>query len=422
MSQAAIRGAVGPASPEPSPDGGAAVAAQLVEVVVPVHNEQHVLAGSVRRLHSYLAETFPCRFRITIADNASTDATWQVAGGLAAELREVRAVHLDLKGRGRALRQVWGESDADVVAYMDVDLSTGLEAFLPLVAPLLSGHSDLAIGSRLHRGAAVVRGPKREVISRTYNALLRATMAAGFSDAQCGFKAARTAIVQALLAEVEDNAWFFDTELLLLAERSGLRIHEVPVDWVDDPDSRVDIVRTVIDDLRGMVRVARRSLSGPAAPPPPPRVRQQGLAPGLPWQLAGFAVVGTVSTLAYVLLYLGLRQLVPALAANALALGVTAVANTAANRRFTFGVTGRRDALRHQAQGGVAFLVGLALSSGAVAAVQWAAPGSSHTVELAALAAANALATLVRFVLMRVWVFPPRRTGRRRSAEGEQAR
>ncbi|WP_377270305.1 glycosyltransferase [Peterkaempfera sp. SMS 1(5)a] len=414
MSHTATWGTVGPASPEPFLDGGTAVTAKLVEVVVPVYNEQHVLEGSVRRLHSYLAETFPYRFRITVADNASTDATWQVATALAAELREVHAVHLDLKGRGRALRQVWGESDADVVAYMDVDLSTGLEAFLPLVAPLLSGHSDLAIGSRLHRGSAVVRGPKREFISRTYNVLLRATMAAKFSDAQCGFKAARTGIVKALLAEVEDNAWFFDTELLLLAERSGLRIHEVPVDWVDDPDSRVDIVRTVIDDLRGMGRVARRSLSGAARLPVPPRVQQAKLPPGLPWQLASFAAVGTLSTLAYVLLYLGLRQLVPALVANALALGATAVANTAANRRFTFGVTGARDALRHQVEGGIAFLIGLALSSGAIAAVQLAVPDASHTAELGALVAANALATLVRFVLMRVWVFHPRRAARHR--------
>ncbi|MCD0482255.1 glycosyltransferase family 2 protein [Streptacidiphilus sp. ASG 303] len=387
----------------------------MVEVVVPVHNEEHVLERSVRRLHAYLAETFPYRFRITVADNASTDGTWRAAAALAAELPGVEAVHLDLKGRGRALRHVWGASDADVVAYMDVDLSTGLEAFLPLVAPLLSGHSDLAIGSRLHRGSAVVRGPRREFVSRTYNVLLRATMAAKFSDAQCGFKAGRADVVRALLAEVEDEAWFFDTELLLLAERSGLRIHEVPVDWVDDPDSRVDVVRTAVDDLKGMARVARRSLSGAARLPVPPRVRAARMPPGLPWQLASFAVVGALSTLAYALLYLALRQAVPALAANALALAATAVANTAANRRFTFGVTGTRDALRHQVEGGVAFLVGLALSSAAVAAVGAAAPGASHGVELGALVAANALATLLRFVLMRVWVFHPRRDARRRS-------
>ncbi|GAA4858362.1 bifunctional glycosyltransferase family 2/GtrA family protein [Kitasatospora terrestris] len=398
-----------------------AVRTRLVEVVVPVHNEEHTVERCVRRLHAYLGETFPYDYRITIADNASVDGTWQVATALAEEIPQVGAVHLDLKGRGRALRQVWGDSDADVVAYMDVDLSTGLEAFLPLVAPLLSGHSDLAIGSRLHRGSAVVRGPKREFISRTYNFLLRATMAAKFSDAQCGFKAGRTDVVRRLLAEVEDNAWFFDTELLLLAERSGLRIHEVPVDWVDDPDSRVDIVRTALDDLKGMARVARRSLAGtarvevPVGVPPAGgwgRVEQARLPPGLGWQLASFAVIGTLSTLAYVLLYLGLRQVVPALLANAFALGVTAVFNTAANRRFTFGVTGPRDALKHQVEGGIAFVIGLVLSSGAIALLHAVRPDAGRAVELAALIGANALATLVRFLLLRVWVFNPRRARR----------
>ncbi|MFC1415260.1 glycosyltransferase [Streptacidiphilus cavernicola] len=388
-----------------APDGRTA----LVEVVVPVYNEEHVLDASVRRLHAYLTATFPYRFGITVADNASTDATWQVATALSAELPRVRAVHLDRKGRGRALREVWSSSEADVVGYMDVDLSTGLDAFLPLVAPLLSGHSDLAIGSRLHRDSAVVRGPKRELISRTYNLLLRTTMAAGFSDAQCGFKAARTDVVKALLGSVEDQAWFFDTELLLLAERSGLRIHEVPVDWVDDPDSRVDIVRTVKDDLRGMWRVARSTLRGGDRPPVPPRERPTRQRPALRWQLSSFAVIGVLSTAAYLALYLILRQLTPAVMANAVALFATAVANTAANRRFTFGVAGSRDALRHQVEGGVAFLIGLVLSTATLALVHAADPGASHLAELGALVGANALATVARFVLMRSWVFRPGR-------------
>ncbi|MBF9071596.1 bifunctional glycosyltransferase family 2/GtrA family protein [Streptacidiphilus fuscans] len=391
---------------------------KLVEVVVPVYNEEHVLAQSIRTLHGYLRENFPYRFRITIADNASTDRTRQVADELAADLPDVRLVHLDQKGRGRALRHVWGSSDADVVSYMDVDLSTGLEAFLPLVAPLLSGHSDLAIGSRLHRGSAVVRGPKREIISRTYNFLLRATLAAKFSDAQCGFKAARTEVVQALLAEVEDETWFFDTELLLLAERSGLRIHEVPVDWIDDPDSRVDIVRTVKDDLKGMWRVGRKALSGATRLPVPPRVSRAQLPTGMRWQLSSFAVIGVLSTLAYLVLYLLLRQAAPAELANAVALFVTAIANTAANRRFTFGVTGSRDGLRHQVEGGIAFLIGLVLSTLALALAGAVSPHASHLVELVWLVAANGLSTVVRFVLLRAWVFHPRRAARQaRDAE-----
>ena len=358
---------------------------RVVEVVVPVHNEEHVLEASIRRLHGYLAASFPFPFRITIADNASTDATWPLALRLAGQLPQVRAVHLDQKGRGRALRQVWGASDADVVAYMDVDLSTGLEALLPLVAPLLSGHSDLAIGTRLANGAAVVRGPKRELVSRCYNLLLRATMRARFSDAQCGFKAGRTEVVQALLPEVEDQAWFFDTELLLAAQRGGLRIHEVPVDWVEDTDSRVDVVRTALDDLRGMARVARQ-------------------------QLPSFAAIGVVSTLAHLGLFWLLRSVMGAVAANALALLVTAVANTAANRRFTFGIRGRDRRVRQQLEGLAVFGLGLAVTTGALGLLERAAGTPSRTAEVAALVAANAAATLARFVLLRSWVFHPHRT------------
>jgi putative flippase GtrA len=374
---------LGASAPAP---GSGRQARPLVEVVVPVHNEERALEASIWRLHGYLTAHFPFAFRITVADNASTDATWPLARKLAGQLPRVRAVHLDQKGRGRALRHVWSGSDADVVAYMDVDLSTGLEALLPLVAPLLSGHSDLAIGSRLARGAAVVRGPRRELVSRCYNLLLHAALRARFSDAQCGFKAGRTEVVQALLPAVEDQAWFFDTELLLLAERSGLRIHEVPVDWVDDPDSRVDVARTALDDLRGMARMAR--------------------------QLPSFAAIGVVSTLAYLALYWLLRTQASAMVANLVALLATAVANTAANRRWTFGVRGRPARLRQHLEGLAVFGLGLALTSGALWLLDQVAGDAGRAAEMAALVAANAAATLLRFVLLRSWVFHPRRTPR----------
>ena len=228
---------------------------RLVEVTVPVYNEEEVLEQSVRLLHSYLTDNLPFAFVITIADNASTDGTFAIAQRMHTELPRVRAVHLDRKGRGLALRHVWSSSEADIVAYMDADLSTGLDAFLPLIAPLLSGHSDLSVGSRLAHGAQVVRGPKREIISRVYNLLLRTVLSARFSDAQCGFKAGRTEVIRALLPTVADDTWFFDTELLMLAQRKGLRIYQVPVTWTEDPDSTVEIVRTALADLRGVVRL-----------------------------------------------------------------------------------------------------------------------------------------------------------------------
>jgi glycosyltransferase involved in cell wall biosynthesis len=236
----------------------------LVDVVIPVYNEERDLGPSVRRLHEFLTSRFPFAAAITIADNASNDGTLAVAQALVKELPQVRVLHLDAKGRGRALRAAWLQSDAAVVAYMDVDLSTDLNALLPLVAPLLSGHSDLAIGSRLAHGARVKRGPKREFISRAYMLVLRLALDAHFSDAQCGFKAVRTSIAKQLVPSVRDEAWFFDTELLILAQRAGLRVHEVPVDWTDDPDSRVAIVRTAIDDLRGVLRLRFGSGSGGA--------------------------------------------------------------------------------------------------------------------------------------------------------------
>ncbi|HEY3183075.1 MAG TPA: dolichyl-phosphate beta-glucosyltransferase [Gaiellaceae bacterium] len=230
---------------------------QTVEIVVPVHDEEAALEPNVELLLDYLEREFPFRYRVAIADNASRDFTPEVAALLAGRHPEVSVLRLERKGRGLALRTAWLASGADVVSYMDVDLSTNLESFLPLVAPILSGHSEVAIGTRLAHHAHVRRRVKREVLSRGYNALIHAGFRAGFSDAQCGFKAVRADVARRLLPLVEDDGWFFDTELLLLAERNGLRIHEVPVDWIEDLDSRVDLLPTIAGDVRGLWRVRR---------------------------------------------------------------------------------------------------------------------------------------------------------------------
>ncbi|MFI6625793.1 glycosyltransferase [Streptomyces sp. NPDC050528] len=396
----------------PAGDAGTPV----LDVVIPVYNEEKDLQPCVLRLHEHLKRTFPYAFRITIADNASIDTTPQVAARLESEIPEVKSFRLEQKGRGRALRTVWSASDAPILAYMDVDLSTDLNALLPLVAPLISGHSDLAIGSRLARSSRVVRGAKREFISRTYNLILRGSLQARFSDAQCGFKAIRRDVAQALLPLVEDTGWFFDTEMLVLAERAGLRIHEVPVDWVDDPNSTVHIVKTATEDLKGVWRVGKALASGSL---PLDRVTRpfgddprdrdiQDVPKGLARQLVGFCVVGGLSTLFYLVLYSLFRQFGGSQVANALALLVSAVANTAANRRLTFGVRGRGGAVRHQAQGLVVFAIGLALTSGSLAALNAASSNPAHSTELAVLVAANLAATVLRFLLFRAWVFPDR--------------
>jgi glycosyltransferase involved in cell wall biosynthesis len=383
------------ATPARSPRPSLVVAgfAPTVDVVIPVYNEERALAANVRRLRQYLSAEFPFPAVVTIADNASSDATLRVARALAEELPGIRVLHLDEKGRGRALASAWLTSDAEIVAYMDVDLSTDLAALLPLVAPLLSGHSSVAIGSRLARGARVVRGPKRELISRSYNLLLRLLLRVGFRDAQCGFKAVRRDVAAVLIPAIKDRNWFFDTELLVLAERAGLRVHEVPVDWVDDPDSRVDIVATAVEDLGGIWRLLRRR--GPD---------DSGLIP----QAARFGLIGLASTAAYAGIFWSLRGAVPAITANLIALAITAIANTAANRRVTFGVRGSQRLFRDHLSGLLALAVALAVTSLTILALHAVLPSASRLVEIATLTAASAFATGVRFLLLRSFLFHAR--------------
>lgn len=382
----------------------------LIDVVVPVYNEATDLEQSVRALDEYLCNALPYRYRVTIADNASQDGTWLIAQRLAHTMPHVVAVHLEQKGRGRALKQVWLASDADVVAYMDVDLSTDLAAVLPLVAPLVSGHSDIAIGTRLARTSRVTRGAKREFISRSYNLVLRTALQASFSDAQCGFKAMRRDVAQQLLPLVEDTNWFFDTELLVLAQRADLRIHEVPVDWIDDPGTTVNIISTATEDLRGVARLIRGFASGSI---PVARVRAELAGPELPTTMPGvprgllgqmlrFGVVGVMSTIAYFVLYVLLRGAMEAQVANLVAQIVTAVANTAVNRAFTFRVHGSRGLVKHHATGLLAFAIAVTLTSGSLWGLHSAFPGVSTWVEILVLTAANLVATLVRFLALRL--------------------
>jgi putative flippase GtrA len=381
-----------------------------VEIVIPAYNEEAVLEASIRRLHLYLSDRFPLTWTVTIVDNASRDQTWGIACRLANQLAGVRAVHLDDKGRGLALRAAWSASTAAIVAYMDVDLSTDLDALLPLVAPLVSGHSDVAIGSRLAPGARVVRGPKREIISRTYNLLLKAVLHNGFSDAQCGFKAVRSDVARALLPLVADDGWFFDTELLVLAEHNGLRIHEVPVDWIDDPDSRVDVAGTAMSDLRGIWRMVTRFAAGGGVLPAG-ALAGDDVSPGLASQAVRFAAIGAVTTAIFGVLFLMLAGPVGPIAADVIALGVSAAANLAANRRITFAVRGRASRRRHYRTGLVVAFLPVVLTVAALLGLGWAGFHSLLT-ELAALTLVNAIATIAKFLLLRRWVFGFASTGR----------
>jgi hypothetical protein len=426
-----------------------------VDIVIPVYNEEEQLAVSVTALRDFLDSSFPFSATVTIVDNASTDRTAEIAVELAAALPGVEAIHLDRKGRGLALRTAWSQSTATVVAYMDVDLATGLEALLPLVAPLLSGHSDLAIGSRLAHGAHVIRGTKREFISRGYNLLLRSALRSACTDAQCGFKAMRREAALEILPLVQDDQWFFDTEVLVTAQRIGLRIHEVPVDWVDDIDSRVDVVHTAVDDLRGVLRLLgpstrhrvqrgggrttgpRRRMTG-ASPEPstkrPAGPGRTGIAHVPEWapmslnaepgprlvssaerlpagevfsdELIRFAGVGAVSTMAYAGLFACLEPALGGFAANAVAIVLCSAGNTAAHR----GMNGaaRHGLDRNQRALTAAALLGVSLSfSTAAIAVTRAVGLDSLAPELCAVTVANAGAAVIRYAILRSLVFRP---------------
>lgn len=369
--------------------------APTVDVVIPVHDEQEVLGPSVRLLHSYLTDCFPFSWRITIVDNASGDRTWSEAERLVAELGGVAALHLDRKGRGLALRTAWVRSDAAVVAYMDVDLSTRLDALLPLVAPLVSGHSDLAIGSRLAPGANVARGPRRELISRSYNTILRTVFASKVHDAQCGFKAVRADVARRLVPEIRDDGWFFDTELLLLADHNGLRVHELAVDWVDDPDSSVDVVGTALGDLAGTIRMARRFLSG-RGDIELAGAERHDVDDDLGRRLITFGLIGSISTGVSLVLFLLLAPRLGAVGANLVALAATFAANSWANARFT--------ARRRRVRWGRALaLLGASVVGSTAALVVVDALGAGPAVQVGVLLATWAAASLVRLALVDGW-------------------
>ncbi|MCF2588889.1 glycosyltransferase [Brevibacterium sp. UCMA 11752] len=371
-----------------------------VDLVVPVYNEETALAASVETLLRATSEG-DSHVTIIIADNASTDSTPTIAETLVAKHPNVRYVRLEQKGRGRALSTVWSASSSDVVAYTDVDLATDVRALAPMVEVIRSGIADVAIASRLLPGLAISRGVKREVISRCYNRLLGVSLGVGYSDAQCGFKAMSAKSAKMLLPMVEDTEWFFDTELLTRAEWAGLRIHEFGTDWVDDPNSSVDVLSTAWSDVRGIVRLRRSTRNSSEI--------SLGInevpAPNTGAQILHFIDVGIVSTLLYAVLFLcGVQMLSPAVA-NLGALLVSTVANTGLNRRHTFGVRAPHHGLAAQVKGLAAFALCLAFTSAGLALTSGFTGPLATIGTLTVLTLANLLATIVRFVLLRTWVF-----------------
>ena len=389
---------------DPTPEPADCAEPPLVEVAIPVYNEEMVLESSVRKLRSYLDESFPFSASIVIVDNASVDSTWAIAARLSEELDGVTAIHLDEKGKGLAIRTAWTASRSPIVAYMDADLSTGLDGFLPLIAPLVSGHSQLSIGSRIDPGARVLRGAKREFISRSYNLLLRGALRCGFSDAQCGFKAMRRDAVEPVMDQVEDQHWFFDTELLLQAERQGLRIHEVPVDWIDDPDSRVNIGGAMRDDLHGVWRLTRQRWFDSSSRDESPLRQSDADAFDQHGELARYASVGIASTIACLTLFFIFRSWLGIFGANVAATALTTAVNTFAHARFTFRRRAQGRARYAVITGSCSFAVAIGLTS-ATLAFTYLIGRTSPAAEAVAIIVGMVAASCVRFVLLREWAF-----------------
>ncbi len=229
-----------------------------VDVIIPVLNEAHVLEKSVETVRAYLRENLPCKWRVVVADNGSKDGTSEVAQKLvAAHPEDVALMQLELRGRGRALRHAWMQSSADIVGYMDVDLSTELAAVPRAVRAITEEGYDIAIGSRLMRESQTRRKFKREFISQCYNIMVKSVLWTKFSDAQCGFKFVTREVVERIVPQIKDQSWFFDTEMLVLGEKQGYRIKDLPVIWIEDDDSRVKIVQTAWDDIKGILRLRR---------------------------------------------------------------------------------------------------------------------------------------------------------------------
>jgi glycosyltransferase involved in cell wall biosynthesis len=246
-----------------------------VDVVIPVLNEAHVLEKSVGIVREFLSQSLSHRWRVVIVDNGSTDGTDKVASRLKERFPDVEFLQLLQRGRGRALRYAWMQSKADVVSYMDVDLSTNLAHLPQMIDAIVQEGYDIAIGSRLMDGAQTRRSIKREMISRVYNIFVKAVLFTRFSDAQCGFKAVSRKVVDQVVPQIEDQTWFFDTELLVLAEKQGYRTKDIPVVWTEDDDSRVKIVRTAWDDIKGVLRLRKQLWMASFANAPATRVKRE---------------------------------------------------------------------------------------------------------------------------------------------------
>jgi len=228
-----------------------------IDIVIPVYNEAPILRKNVSRVVSFLELDSAYKdYKVIIVDNGSRDKTFEIAQELAVQYAKVNVIHLNQKGRGRALRKAWQESEADIVSYMDADLSTDLEAMHKLFNAIIIDGYDIAVGFRLSSVFRVKRTLVRSFLSYGYNLLIKIIWRIKeLPDVQCGFKALTKNAADAIVPKIENQNWFFDTELLILAYRRRCKIKFIPVKWEERLNGKVKILDTVFEDIVGIVKL-----------------------------------------------------------------------------------------------------------------------------------------------------------------------
>jgi len=224
----------------------------MINITIPVYNEEKRMGDNVLKLYHYIKSSLKYPFEIIIADNGSTDNTPAIAKQLSYKYPEIKLLHIEQKGKGIAINTSWSRSKADILSFMDVDLSADLKHFQQLIDAILKDGYDITIGSRLITHKKVKRSLKREIISRCYSFLLKLAFFVKFHDAPCGFKAIKKEAADRLLPLINDAGWFFDSKLLIIGEKLGFKIKEIPIEWIDDPGSKVNIPGTAYEYLKAI--------------------------------------------------------------------------------------------------------------------------------------------------------------------------
>jgi len=232
-------------------------------VVLPARNEELIIRDNVLRLYEYMQGAFPNDdWKIVVSDNNSSDRTAEIVKELAEKHARIEYLLVTVVGKGAAVKNAWEKYSSDVYMFMDSDLATDIHGIPMLVEPLRLETSDIACGSRFLRESAVERSLIRRVTSFGYRLVVKLLLSIKVRDLPCGFKAINEKAKKALLSKIESDGWFFDSELIILGEKLGLRVQEIPVRWREPIEtgrkSKVKIISLSIEYVKEVVKIRKR--------------------------------------------------------------------------------------------------------------------------------------------------------------------